>query len=457
LSRKRGAPIRKSSAELEKELEARTRELSEAREQQAATAEVLQAISSSPGALEPVFETMLGNATRICEATFGVLYLFEGNAFRAVALHGPPTFVEARRRNPILPLTPGTALARVAATNQAVQIADVQAEPAYCVSPAHRIGRETGGLRTVLSVPMLKQGELIGTFNLFRQEVRPFTDKQIELVQSFANQAVIAIESTRLLNELRQRTDDLSESLEQQTATSEVLQVISSSPGDLQPIFDIMLANATRICDASYCGVFLCHGDAMRLAAQCQIPQALQDYLRRRDPYVPPAHSPLGRIVQTKQLLHSSDITAETDITAASAVLGGARAFLGIPMLKETELIGIIVVYRQEVRPFSDKQIELVSNFAKQAVIAIENTRLLNELRQRTDDLSEALEQQTATSEVLRVISGSPGELHPVFDSILANATKICGAKFGNLQSTELGIGRRRAVLRHGQEAAVPV
>src|SRR5262249_26957989 len=228
-----------------------------------------------------------------------------------------------------------------------------------------------------------------------------------------------------------------SEALEQQTATSEVLQVISSSPGDLQPIFDIMLANATRICDASYCALFLCHGDAMRLAAQCQIPQALQDYLRRGDLYVPPAHSPLRRIVQTKQLLHSPDISAETDITAVSAVLGGARAFLGIPMLKDNELVGAIVIYRQEVRPFTAKQIELVTNFARQAVIAIENTRLLNELRQRTNDLSESLEQQTATAEVLRVISSSPGELEPVFEALLANAKQLCGAKFSNLYLRE--------------------
>jgi len=243
--RSTGTRTRKPRVDLEQQLENYRRELAEAREhlaealeQQTATSEVLRVISSSPGELQPVFEAMLANATRICEATFGVMYLFEGDAFRAVALHGPAAFVEARRRNPILPPIPGTALGRVAATKQTVQIADVQAEPAHRESPAHLIGLETGGLRTVLSVPMLKQGGLIGTFNLFRQEVRPFTDKQIELVASFAAQAVIAIENTRLLNELR-------ESLQQQTATSEVLGVISSSPGELQPVFDAMLANAT--------------------------------------------------------------------------------------------------------------------------------------------------------------------------------------------------------------------
>jgi len=289
---------------LEKKLEARTRELSEAREQQAAAAEVLQIISSSPGDLQPVFETMLANATRICEATFGVLYLFEGDAFRAVALHGPPTFVEARRRNPMLPLTPGTALARVAATKQTVQIADVQAERAPRVSTAHLIGLETGGFRTALSVPMLKQGELIGAFNLFRQEVRPFTDKQIDLVSNFAAQAVIAIENTRLLNELR-------ESLQQQTATSDVLQVISSSPGELETVFRSVLENATRICEAKFGTLLLYEGDQFRMAAMHGAPPAWAEKRSLEPVFRPGPNNRLALAAKTKQVQHVADLTAD--------------------------------------------------------------------------------------------------------------------------------------------------
>src|SRR5262249_10097979 len=231
-----------------------------------------------------------------------------------------------------------------------------------------------------------------------RQEVRPFTDRQIALVSNFAEQAVIAIANARLLNELRQRTDDLSESLEQQTATSDVLRVISSSPGELAPVFQAMLDNATRICDANFGGLYLRDGDEFRLSAMHNMPPALVQ-ARRRMPFRPEIKTPMGRAIRTKQVVHVADLMADQSYlkreppAIAAVELGGTRTLLVVPMLKEHELIGTINIFRQEVRPFTDKQIELVKNFAAQAVIVIENTRLLNELRQRTDDLSEALEQ----------------------------------------------------------------
>src|SRR5262245_4265183 len=412
------------------ELRQRTGDLTEALEQQTATAEVLQAINSSPGELKPVFEAMLANATRICEATFGVLYLYEGDAFRAVALHGaaPPSFVENRRRNPVFQPSPGTGLARVATMRQTVQILDAQAEPAYQdSSPTQAAGIKTGGIRTILCVPLLKQGELIGTFNLFRQEVRPFTDKQVELITNFANQAVIAIENTRLLSELRQRTDDVSEALEQQTATSEVLQVISSSPGELEPVFEAMLSNATRICEAKFGFLWLSEGDGFRAVARHGIPPALAERYQRESVIRPAPHIPLGRLARTRKVFQIPDITAEPGYLEGFGPLveladfGGARTLLLVPMLKESQLVGAITIYRQEIRPFTDKHVELITNFAAQAVIAIENTRLLNELR-------ESLQQQTATANVLKVISRSTFDLQAVLDTLVESAAQLCDA-----------------------------
>src|SRR5262249_25974841 len=383
----------------------RTRELSESLEQQTATSEVLRVISSSPGKLEPVFQAMLENAVRICNAKFGVLYLYGSGKFRSAALANPSPEFEAflKERGEFVP-DPRTVLGRIVETRQTVHIVDVKTEPAYVDGePIFVAAVNLGGYRTVVSVPMFKENELIGAILIYRQEVRPFTDKQIELVKNFAAQAVIAIENTRLLNELR-------ESLDQQTATSEVLSVISSSPGDLEPVFRTLLENATQLCAAKFGNLYLREGDAFRTIAMHNVPTAFAE-VRRRDPLIHPAPgSALSRLVTTEKVVHVPDITADqayidrNPMFVTAVELGGFRAELAVPMLKEGELVGAIVIYRQESGLFNAKQIALVQNFAAQAVIAIENARLLNELR-------ESLQQQTATADVLKVINRSTFDL----------------------------------------------
>jgi GAF domain-containing protein len=373
--------------------------------------------------------------------------LLEGNAFRTVALHGaPPAYAEARRREPLTRHRPGTVLGQVLATKRPAQIADVLAEPAYYEDPSRTPFLKLAGARTVVAVPMLKEDELVGAIFIYRQEVQPFTEKQIELLENFAAQAVIAIENTRLLNELRQRTDDLSESLEQQTATSEVLKVISSSPGELKPVFDALLANAVRICDAKFGTLFLTEGDAFRYVALHGAPPAFAE-ARRREPVtrVKPGTT-IGRVAATKKPAQTADIRAEPAYTSDPErfpilELAGARTILGVPMLKESQLVGAIVIYRQEVRPFIDKQIELLSNFAAQAVIAIENTRLLNELR-------ESLQRQTATADVLKVISRSTFDLQAVFQTLIESAARLCGADRANISRVRDGTFQHVAI--HG-------
>src|SRR6516165_3358750 len=428
------------------EVQTRTRELSEALEQQTATSEVLQVISSSPGELEPVFHAMLSNAVRICEAKFGSLLLYDNRGFRVVALHGaPPAYVKLRQREPFIRPHPEHPLGRIANTKQLVHVPD------SATLPEHARARlvDIAGARTIVTVPMLKEDKLLGAIAIYRQEARPFTEKQIELVSNFAKQAVIAIENTRLLNELRQRTDDLSASLERQTATSEVLQVISSSPGELQPVFQAMLANAVRICEAQF-GVMFGFADGVFRALSSlgapPPPLTQQPHVVSEHP-----HNPLTRLAENKAVVHIPDLTVDQAYLernpriVALVESGGARNLLLVPMLKDDELVGAIAIYRQEVRPFTEKQIELVENFARQAVIAIENVRLLNELR-------ESLQQQTATADVLKVISSSPGELEPVFQSMLENAVRICEAKFGTLYLLE-GDAFRAAALHNAPPA----
>ena len=363
----------------------RSRELSESLEQQTATSQVLQVISSSPGDLQPVFATMLENAVRICDAKFGNIYRWDGNALHHVASHNVPSaFAESRKRSPRRP-SPEAPTGRMIANKTVIHVADVAAEQAYIErDPETVTAVEVGGVRSFLAVPMLKENELIGAFALSRQEVCPFTDKQIALVTSFAAQTVIAIENTRLLSELR-------ESLEQQTATSEVLGVISTSPSELQPVFSAILANGARLCEANF-GILALYDDGkFRVAAMHNVPRAYAE-LRRREPVIDAGpQSASARLAATKDVIHILDYAAEVPDNAAVR-LGGVRSFVGVPMLKEDEFVGAIWIYRQEVRPFTDKQIALLKNFADQAVIAIENTRLLNELRQRTDELGRSVE-----------------------------------------------------------------
>ena len=400
------AVIALENARLLNELRQRTSDLTESLEQQTATSQVLSIISSSPAELEPVFQAILANATRLCGAKFGTLNLYDGEVFRNVASYNvPPEYAEMRLRMGWWRPHPGSAHAEVVRTKQPVQFDDLRTSPAYHEGNSTvRTIVDVGGARTFIVMPMLKDDKLIGVVGIYRQEVRPFTDKQIELVQNFAAQAVIAIENARLLSELR-------ESLQQQTATSEVLGVISGSPGELQPVFDAMLANATRICEAKFGTLFRFEGNAFHLAAQFGTPPELAEFQKRRGPFQPTPGNLFDDMMRTKQVRHTADLAAEDDLSPP-ARYGGARSFVAVPMLKDEELIGAIGIYRQEVRPFTDKQIELVKNFAAQAVIAIENTRLLNELR-------ESLQQQTATADVLKIISRSTFDLKSVLQTLV--------------------------------------
>ena len=420
----------------------RTRELSESLEQ-TATAEVLRVISTSPGDLEPVFQAMLENAVRICDAKFGIIYRWDGEVLHLIAAHydTPPALAKARRRTPHDPGKPNTVMRAMLATKAPFQVADAAATAGYIDrrDSAAIAAVELGGVRTTLAVPMLKEHKLVGSFTVYRQEVRPFTDKQIDLLKNFAAQAVIAIENTRLLNELRQRTDDLTESLEQQTATSEVLKVISSSAFDLQPAFDAIAENAVRLCEAERAFIFRFDGQVLRAVAYYNVGPQVRDFVDR-NPITPGRHSISARAALERRTVHVADVQADPNYAYAVRDRDLIRTILAVPMLKGDELIGVITIYRLEVKPFTDKQVVLVETFAAQAVIAIENTRLLNELRQ-------SLEQQTATADVLRVISSSPGELLPVFEAMLESATRICEANFGGMFRLENGAVRM--VARH--------
>ena len=430
------AVIAIQSAETWRELQIRTRDLEESLEYQTATSDVLNVISRSTADVQPVLDTVAETAARLCDADLAAITIRDGEAYRYVSMStsaAEPEFWATLRQRRIAPGR-DSLVGRVLLEGRAVHIEDIRAEPDFAQPEAVASGR-----RTVLGVPLLREGVVLGTISLVRKQFQPFTERQIELIRTFADQAVIAMENARLLGELRERTRDLEESLEYQTATSDVLNVISRSTADVQPVLDTVAETAARLCGNDTASILIREGEVYRFVSNYGVEPEYWPILRERT-VVPGRDSAVARTALEGRVVHIEDIRADPDFAQPDAVASGRRTVLAVPLLREGAVLGMINLGRKRVEPYTERQIELVRTFADQAVIALENARLLGELQQRTDELAarnsefgERIEHQSATIDVLKAMSASPGDPQPVFDLIVRRARELCNTTSAGL------------------------